>query len=88
MARHSGWALATDSGDLNDSARGALRTYFLIAQYEPFRKRPTEQNELNLEARAIARRGVSVARDGGTHEEVNPPHGSSIAGRTTSGGNR
>jgi hypothetical protein len=50
-------ALATDSSALNDNARAALRTYFLIAQYEPFRKLATEQNELTLESRAIARRG-------------------------------
>jgi hypothetical protein len=50
-------ALATDSAQLTPDARAALRTYFLNNQYEPYRKLAVEQNNLNLEARAIARRG-------------------------------
>ena len=50
-------ALATDSPQLTDAARDALRTYFLVGQYEPYRKLAAEQNELNLQAKAIARRG-------------------------------
>ena len=35
-----------------------LSTWFLVSQYEPYRKLAAEQNELNLEAKAIARRGA------------------------------
>ena len=52
-------ALAADSAQLNDSSRSALLTYFLLNGYEPFRKLAAEQNELNLQAKAIARRGAT-----------------------------
>jgi len=42
----------------NDEGRRALLTYFLGKEHEPFRKLASEQNELNLAARAIARRGA------------------------------
>jgi len=51
-------ALATESAALSDTARTSLRTYFLQTQYEPFRALAKEQNELNLEAGAIARKGA------------------------------
>jgi hypothetical protein len=51
-------ALATDSGHLSQSARASLETYFLQTQDGPYRVLATEQNELNLEAKDIARRGA------------------------------
>ncbi|MBL8215625.1 MAG: DUF1553 domain-containing protein, partial [Bryobacterales bacterium] len=51
-------ALRQDSAELNDASRNALLTYFLMKEYEPFRKLAVEQNESNLKARAIARRGA------------------------------
>jgi hypothetical protein len=51
-------ALATDSAQLSAPAKTALLTYFLNNEYEPYRKLAREQNELNLEAGAIARRGA------------------------------
>jgi hypothetical protein len=50
-------ALAQDSSQLTDAARTSLRTYFLLNQYAPYQELAREQNTLNLEARAIARRG-------------------------------
>ena len=41
-----------------DSDRDAQLTMFLLKDYEPFRKLAAEQNELNLDAKAIARRGA------------------------------
>ncbi|HVW85363.1 MAG TPA: DUF1553 domain-containing protein, partial [Bryobacteraceae bacterium] len=51
-------ALATDSAQLTDSARSALLTWFLVNEYEPWRKLAREQSELDGEARTIARRGA------------------------------
>jgi hypothetical protein len=50
-------ALAQDAAQLTEASRGALMTYFLFKEYEPFRKLTREQNELDIEARTIARRG-------------------------------
>jgi hypothetical protein len=51
-------ALAEESSHLTPQSRSALLTYFLIKEYEPFRKLAFEQNQLNLKSRAIARRGA------------------------------
>jgi hypothetical protein len=52
--------LPLDSAQLGGSGRAALLTYFLLNEYEPFRKLAREQNELNLKANAIARRGATT----------------------------
>ncbi len=44
--------------DASEADKVALLEYFLFAQYEPFRKLAAEQNSLNLDAKAIARRGA------------------------------
>jgi hypothetical protein len=51
-------ALATDTSELSTGARAALFTYFLTSEHEPFRKLAREQDELNFEAKKIARRGA------------------------------
>jgi hypothetical protein len=50
-------ALSQDRAQLTDSGRSALLTYFLLKEYEPYRKLIREQNDLDLETRTIARRG-------------------------------
>src|SRR6185369_13691425 len=50
-------ALAQDKTELTESARSALLTYFLQKEHEPYRKLAREQNDLDTEVRAIARRG-------------------------------
>ena len=52
-------ALATESGKLTDASRGALLTWFLLNQHQPYRLLAKEQNELNQQAKAIARRGAT-----------------------------
>lgn len=49
---------SSQSAPLTPQSRSALLTYFLAKEYLPFRKLAAEQNELNLKARAIARRGA------------------------------
>jgi hypothetical protein len=50
--------LATEPGKLPAAARTPLQTYFLQRLYEPYRQLAKEQDELNLQAKAIARRGA------------------------------
>jgi hypothetical protein len=50
--------LPLDSAQLGAAGRNALLTYFLLNEYEPFRKLARKQNDLSLEAKAIARRGA------------------------------
>jgi cytochrome c553 len=50
--------LPIDSTKLGTAGRNALLTYFLLNEYEPFRKLARQQNDLNLKANAIARRGA------------------------------
>jgi hypothetical protein len=49
-------ALAQPTTALTAPGRDALLTYYLFNRYEPFGKLAREQSELNLEAKAIARR--------------------------------
>ena len=42
----------------NDAPREALLTYFLTKQYEPYMALAKEQNDLNLKAAAISKRGA------------------------------
>lgn len=51
-------ALTKKPKDVSDADRAALLEYFLLAQYDPFRRLAAEQNAVNLDARAIARRGA------------------------------
>ena len=51
-------ALAKQPEQLGAADREALLDYYLIKEDAAFRKLASEQNELNLEARAIARRGA------------------------------
>jgi hypothetical protein len=51
-------ALGEESGELTQQDRSALLTYFLVKEYEPFRKLAAEQHQLNSRSRAIARRGA------------------------------
>ncbi|MBL8228579.1 MAG: DUF1553 domain-containing protein [Bryobacterales bacterium] len=51
-------ALTADTGQLSSQDKSALLTYFLTKEYAPFRKLASEQNTLNQQARAIARRGA------------------------------
>ena len=51
-------ALAQESPKLNDDSRSSLMTYFLVNEYAPYRKLAKEQNDLDAEAREIARRGA------------------------------
>lgn len=48
-------SLAKDNAEADE---GALLTWFLFKEYQPFRKLASEQTKLNLEAGAIARRGA------------------------------
>jgi hypothetical protein len=50
--------LPLDSAQLGTAGRSALLTYFLLNEYEPFRKLARKQNNLNLGANAIVRRGA------------------------------
>ena len=50
-------ALTQKTDQLNPSGRAALRTWFLLNEYEPYRKLAREQNDLDLQARSMARRG-------------------------------
>jgi hypothetical protein len=52
--------LPLESTQLGRAGREALLTYFLMNDYEPFRKLAREQNRLNIEANAIARRGATT----------------------------
>jgi hypothetical protein len=45
---------------LSGSDQTALMSYFLFKEHEPFRRLAAEQNALNLDARAIARRGATT----------------------------
>ena len=51
-------ALLADSASLSESARAALQTYFLVNEYAAFRELAKKQSQLDLDARAIARRGA------------------------------
>jgi len=65
-------ALATDSTKLTDDAKSALHTWFLLNQYEPYRNLVKQQNALNADATAIARRGsVSLVMEERTDDK---PH--------------
>jgi hypothetical protein len=50
-------ALANKNDQLDQSGRSALLTWFLLNEYEPYRKLAHQQNELGLAVSAIARRG-------------------------------
>jgi len=51
-------ALGKDAASLGEADRRALRTYFVLREHEPYRALVREQNELNAQARQIARRGA------------------------------
>jgi hypothetical protein len=51
-------ALGLDSAQLKPEQRSALMSYFLVKEYAPYRELIEEQNELNLKAREIAKRGA------------------------------
>ena len=51
-------ALETESQALKPEQRTPLMTYFLVKEYEPYRKLVEEQNELNAKAQVIAKRGA------------------------------
>ncbi len=50
-------ALLSDSKVLTDSARASLQTYFLVNEHQPYKDLAKKQSQLNLEAKAIARKG-------------------------------
>lgn len=53
-------AFQKDPAALAGDDRKALVSYFLFNEHEPFKRLAAEQNTLNLEARAIARRGATT----------------------------
>jgi hypothetical protein len=50
--------LASDPSQLTTVSREALRTYFLLTQYDPYRQLAKENNDLHAKAAAISRRGT------------------------------
>ena len=60
-------ALALPAAEVTDGDRGGLLDYFLFGSFEPFRRLAAEQNQLNLEARQIARRGATTLVMARTH---------------------